>query len=239
MDPLTTQILPRIVTPVYRAIDGAIDHEGSGVLVQSQRNGKLRFWLFTADHVLDHHPFLVLLGSSNVILYADRFVRFPDPLDVAIAEIAPPDASILRSRGLSFLSDFNIGDSNAPVHDSECVLLGYPDASVEIDGDARRTFAKSTILYSRFKRDGNWDKRFYDPKNQFYAPFDGFWTVDRMRISEFDPHGLSGGAIMQVTDHGLILVGIVTQWDQCNRLLIGTQLNRVLDEMYQRAGSPF
>jgi len=129
---------PRIVTPIYRAIGDSIDHEATGVLIKTPSAGRTRYWLLTADHVIDGHAFIVLPGPRNIFVYRDKFHRFGPPLDVAICEIPAPDATDLRSVDLAFLPVDAMKEPANLGPPTECKFLGYPDQSVEIDGDTKR-----------------------------------------------------------------------------------------------------
>jgi len=209
-----------VITPLYRTIDGdGIDHEGSAVLIGT--NGR---WLFTAAHVIDAHDIIFLPGRPQVRIHKERFSVSPPSLDLAYMELKPSEANALINCGLKFLSLEKIDASTEPFPPDVygCAISGYPVDSIEIDGDACTINAKPTIVTSQFLAPSELVHAKLDPQNQIAAKFGGL---------SIDPKGLSGGAIWRVKTEEATLVGIATDYDPKRKILIGTRVRPMLQEI--------
>jgi hypothetical protein len=219
----------RIVTPIYRQLGGdAIVHHGTGVLIKTTD----RFWLFTAAHVLEGHRALFLPGESrNIVVPSDRFITCRDPLDLAFTELSPADAADTESIGSKFLSVEHLDGTAGPFPPLRCGILGYPDRSVEVDGDSRKMKVHPTVLSSSLLSLKELSSARLNPEMQIAAFFKGFMTPTGKKLKGFDPRGLSGGAFMCKAGDKVKLVGIATDYDPRRKMIIGTRLRSLLQKM--------
>ena len=217
-----------VTTPVYRQIDTeAIDHEGSAVLI-----GVNTRWLFTAAHVIEKHDRLFLPGRPQVHIRRERFGFSPPPLDLAYAELSPGEIETLVACGLKFLPLENLNASTElfPPDRNGCVITGFPAHSVEIDGHEHTIRVKPTMVTSQFLTPDELVHAHIDPRIHIAARFGGL-TEGKAKLKNYDPRGMSGGAIWKTASGEAKLVGIVTDYDPKRKIVIGTRVRPMLEEI--------
>ena len=217
-----------VITPVYRQIsEDAIDHEGTAVLV-----GVNTRWLFTAAHVVAGHASVFLPGRPQVQIRRERFGLSPLSLDLAYAELSPNEIKTLIACGLKFLPLENLAASTEmfPPSRNGCVITGFPVGSVEIDGNDRTIQVKPTMVISQFLTHGELVQSRLDAQNQVAAKFGGL-TAGIFKLKKYDPRGMSGGAIWNTCVGNAKLVGIATDYDPTRKIVIGTRIRPMLEEI--------
>ena len=217
-----------VITPVYCQIGAdAIDHEGSAVLI-----GVNTRWLFTAGHVVANHDRLFLPGRPQVHIRRERFGLSPLSLDLAYVELSPKETETLLACGLKFLplEDLIASTELFPPDRNGCVITGFPAHSVEIDGHERTIRVKPTLVTSQFLTPDELVHAHLDARIQIAARFGGL-AEGKSKLKKFDPRGLSGGAIWKTSGGEAKLVGLVTDYDPKLKIIIGTRVRPMLEEI--------
>lgn len=102
---------------------------------------------------------------------------------------------------------------------------------MEVDGDFRRVKVQPTVLSSTLLTEKELLDAHLNRETQIAAFFKGFVTPRGDKLKGFDPSGLSGGAFMCGTDAEVKLVGVATDYDPRRKMIIGTRLRSLLQEM--------
>lgn len=220
-----------VVVPAYRGLppDGVV-HVGTAILVKTST----KYWIFTAHHVYEACGPIVLGSSPNRRL-SGQVVYCKDPLDLAYAEIAPKDIAPILAADMAFLPVELITPESGPLSGQHCVFSGYPGDAVQVDGDEHTSDVTPIRIWSTFASDDTLARTGCDPAIHIGAPITKPHSLDGNRVRKFDPKGLSGGAIWRVKEDGEVgLVGIATHYDPKRKLLIGTRIRLLIEEIARR-----
>jgi len=217
-----------MMTPLFRQVGpDAIDHEGSGVLVATNCR-----WLFTAAHVVSKHDVLFLPGRPQMVLRKERFGISPDFLDLAFLELSPAEVENLERSGLRFVpfEALDLSTEELPPDRDGCLIAGFPGPNVDVDGDNRTIRAGPTVVTSQFLSARERMGLRLEGETQIVAKFGGLREGGR-KLNRFKPDGISGSGIWRNEAGEPRLVGIATDYDPGRRIVIGTRLRPMLQEI--------
>ena len=222
-----------VMTPILRrAGSDALDFEGTAVLVATNSR-----WLFTAAHVIGAHEIVFLSGQSQIVIPRDRFGISPPELDLAYAELTPAEAASLEAVGLRFLPCAALDGSISELSPRRngCLIAGFPATEVRVDGDERKIAARLTAVTSQFLTPKERLGLKFDARLQVAAKFGGL-SEGRQK---FRPEGMSGSGIWREEAGQLQLVGIATDFDPARRIILGTRLRPLLEELLRHLREDF
>lgn len=223
----------RFVTPLYRREgEHTLASEGSGVLVRKQD----AYWLFTAEHLFRETPEIFLCGKKGPISFPRSTFQGSRRLDLVFTRIRPDLVESIEAGGLTFFPGTLVEDCKKPPPPEECLFVGYPDRSIKIFHQALRIEAQTTSLRGYFLPSAEYQNFRLNKRFHIASRFLGF-NEDPSGISlpNFDPHGLSGGAILHGRPPGLIsLVGIATDFNAKNGVLSGSRFNELIPDLVRQ-----
>lgn len=223
----------RFVTPLHRlAEDQSLIHEGSGVLISTPISN----WLFTAAHLFDHTAVIFLFGARTTISLPREFFQGSTKLDILFTRVPQEYTEDILAGGLTFFPSDWVQNALKPPQIGECLFVGYPDKSIRIIPESRRIEARTTALRSFPLPVAEYGNFRLNKKFHIASRFEQFAEENTANpIPDFDPHGLSGGAILHgVPERGITLVGIATGYQK--NVLIGSRFNEVVPELQRQVG---
>jgi len=207
-----------------------------------------RLFLLTAKHIIEWH------GKTNIYYPTDRendlrtdvfqdFIgdvlgstnikKVTDDIDIAILEIAPSSLSSVYSPVPQYMISKNI----TLKHVDNITLIGYPLTRNKFPPNSRHYKVKS-MAYELVHDITKYDDLGLNPVTHFCARFNGKKMKDENGRSFQPPHprGLSGGPAWHIggtarrtrTDEGASILGIISEYDEANRLIWGPRMSYVL-----------
>jgi hypothetical protein len=215
---------------------------GSGVLLKLPS----RHLLLSAAHVFDEERGNIWFSEGVVADGAKVEIHTSHPpegkksndmLDVGVCAFPAEIAQRLESQGFKFIRAGDIDVNDASSEGRTYAFTGFPGSKQNsIDFRSRKMRLKPMEYSLGCRSPSTIAKDGFVPSIHIAAHFDRTAMMDGKgaRITAPEPFGMSGGGVWHRSSSGYSLIGIGTEWDDRNKVLLGTRIG-VLVSLIRRS----